>query len=193
MSTITVSGSTGIAAAQSGEIVQMVYGTNYSQGTKVFTAWNTFEEVPGNLRATITPKSTSNKIIISAKLHWGGFYGTTDVAANFRIMKSTNGGTSWSYVGNYNTDAGLGQQATIGVGTGLYRYNMGDTNASSMGDNILMADLNVTSTSSTIYAVHWACGYAPNTRTLYWNRTVNTSNAYNSTHINTITLTEIKG
>ena len=176
-----------------GQPIQMAYGESQNNGSKVFTAWNTFEEVPGGLRATITPKFANSKMIIQAKIFWGGVSGTTDVAANFRILKSIDGGSTWTK-GNmeYSTDAGLGIQSEIGVATGTYMYNMGDGNSSSIQDNILMVDTSADSTASTIYAVHWACGYAPNSRTLYWNRTIAGGNSYNSPHINTITVTEIK-
>lgn len=178
--------------AVTGQPLKWAYGENAVSGTKVFSAWNTFEEVPGTLRASILA-APGQKVIIQAKLFWGGVNTTTsDVAANFRIMKSGNGGSTWTSVGTYATDAGLGQQAAIGVATGSYLYNHGDTNASSIQDNILMVDENVTSTSTVIYAVHWACGYSPNNRTLYWNRTINTLNSYNSTHLNTISLMSIK-
>lgn len=176
----------------SGHTIQMAYGQNTTNGTKVFSAWNTFEAVPGGLECTITPKAVGNIMLIQAHLFWGGSnYQSNDCAANFRIYKSTNGGSTYTSAGTYYTDAGLGQQATIGVATGTYFYNWGDSNASALEDHILMYDT-ISSTNSTIYAVWWACGYAPSSRTLYWNRTVNTGNSYNPTHVCSITVKEIK-
>lgn len=175
----------------SGQPIQQAYGQNITNGTKVFTAWNTFEAVPGGLSCSITPKAVGNIMIIQAHLFWGGSNFTSiDVAANFRVFKSINGG-SFASCGTYSTDAGLGAQATIGVATGDYFYNWGDSNGSALEDQILIYDT-VTSTLPTVYAIYWACGYAPNSRTLYWNRTINTGNSYNPTHTCSITATEIK-
>lgn len=186
--------STGFSAShfQIGQPIQQAYGQNTTSGTKVFSAWNTFEEVPGQLRCSITP-TANNYIILQAHLYWGGWNTTSlDVAANFRFFKSTNGGSTWTTAGTYATDAGLGAQATIGVGTGSYHYNWGDTNSSSLQDNMLVWDENITAGVEHIYCVQWACGYAPSSRTLYWNRSINTGNSYNPIHVCSITATEIK-
>jgi len=179
------------ASYESKQPIQQAYGQNITNGTKVFTAWNTFEAVPGGLSCSITPKAVGNTMIIQAHLFWGGSnYSSTDVAANFRVFKSINGG-AFASCGTYATDAGLGAQATIGVATGHYMYNWGDTNGSALDDHILIYDT-VTSTLPTVYAIYWACGYAPSSRTIYWNRTINTGNSYNPTHTCSITATEIK-
>lgn len=175
----------------SGQPIQVAYGQNTTNATKVFTAWNTFEAVPGGLSCTLTPKTAGNIVIIQAHLFWGGSnYQSNDCAANFRVYKSVGGG-AWTSAGTYATDAGLGAQAAIGVGTGIYMYNWGDSNASALDDHLLVYDT-VSSVAATTYAIWWACGYAPTSRTLYWNRTVNSGNSYNPFHTCSITATEIK-
>lgn len=191
--TIT-SAASGIPASDlpSGAVIQSKRGYNYTTSSKVFSSWNTFEAVPGSLEATITPTAINNKILIAAHICWGGWTISTDVALNFRIFKRIGAG-SFESCGTYNTDAGLGIQSTIGVATGCYKYNQGNGDASFDSDNILIYDT-ATSTSATTYAVYWACGYSPTSRTLYWNRGTGTPEqyAYRPTHTCTITVTEIK-
>lgn len=180
-----------IANYSTGQAVQVAYGENTTNSTKVFAAWNTFEAVPGNLQCTLTPRAVGNTVVIQAHLFWGGSqYTSNDCAANFRVYKSV-GGAAFVSAGTYATDAGLGAQATIGVGCGFYSYNWGDTNGSSLPESLLVYDT-VTSNATTIYAIYWACGYAPTSRTLYWNRTVNSGNSYNPFHTCSITATELK-
>jgi hypothetical protein len=130
-------------------------------------------------------------VIVQAHFAWGGWVTTTDVSAIFRLYKSTNGGSSWAAAGTYSNTVAPGSSANSGVATGCYKYNQGDTNSSFDSDDILIYDT-VGSTASTIYALWWACGYEANSRTIYWNRSVNTGNSYNPTHTCTIVATEIK-
>lgn len=192
------SSANGIPASDlpSGAVIQSNRQQNQTQATKVFSSWNVFEEVPGTLRATITPTAVGNQVLIAAHIAWGGWSNSIDVAANFRIRKlvaSGNPQASFQNAGGYTTNAGLGIQSTIGVATGCYKWNQGNTNSSWDSDDILISDT-VSIVSPTIYGVFWACGYAPNSRTLYWNRSIESSQgiSYNPVHVCTITVTEIK-
>lgn len=177
-------------AFSSGSVLKAAVGYNYTTGTRVFTTRNTWEAVPGGLSCTITPSAVGNIMVISAHIAWGGWNGTTDAAANFRIYKNVNN-TGWVSCGNYSSTAPNDSNSTTGVATGCYKYNMGDSNGSFDSDDILIHEV-VTSTDPTIYAVWWSCGYERNSRTLYWNRPVNTGNSYNPTHTCTISAMEIK-
>jgi hypothetical protein len=190
---VTITGSsTGLlpGAFSSGTILQTTSGYNNTAATKVFSGDGTFEDVPGNLRTTITPLAVGNTMVISAHLHWGGAYGTSnDISANFRIYKSTNSGSTWSLAGNYST---ANATAFANCATGHYTYNWGDGNASNFNDHILIHET-VASTSQTIYAVHWAAGYsASGARTFTWNRPWGLGNDYNPVHVCTIQAYEVK-
>jgi len=190
---VTITGSSvGLlpGAFSSGTILQSTSGYNNTSATKVFSGDGVYEEVPGNLRTTITPLGVGNTMVISAHLYWGGSYGTTnDIATLFKVYKSTNSGSTWSLAGNYSTQHA---SAAANVATGHYTYNWGDSNASTFNDHILIHET-IASTSQTIYAIHWASGYsASGARTFYWNRSVNTGNDYNPVHVCTIQTYEVK-
>ena len=182
----------------SGAIVNSAIGYNVSTSTKSFASYNTFEEVPGTLRATITPKAVGNIMILHAHLNWGGWTRTQDIGMNFRVRKSYDNGSTWVEVGpsqngtsSYITGNAGGYAPAAGH-TGSYKYSKGDGNASTEKDSLLVHDI-VTNLTSTIYAVHWGQGYAPGIRTAYWNRTINgIANGYQPVHTCTITATEVK-
>ena len=190
---VTFKGSEGLAgAAAFGSPLQIAVGQNLTTGTKVFTSRNAYEEVPGNLRATLTASDPNNYIMIRAHIAWGGWGSATDVAAGFRIYKSTNSGSTWQRFGPHYPEVEGGSSIQHGVATGTYKYSQGDTNSSFDSDDILIID-RAGSTSSTIYGVFWCCLYEANSRTLYWNRSINTGNAYNPVHTCTIAAYELRG
>lgn len=190
---VSFKGSEGIAgAAAFGAPIQIALGQNTSTGTKVFTSRNSYDEVPGTLRATLTPNDANNYIMIRAHIAWGGWASTTDVGAGFRIYKSIDNGSSWLRFGPHYPEVQSGTGQPQGVATGVYKYNQGDTNSSFDSDDILIID-KAGSTSSTIFAVFWSCLYEANSRTLYWNRSINTGNAYNPIHTCTIAAYELRG
>lgn len=193
MSFVISSTSTGQNYSQmpNGSVLQSAVGRNDTKSTKVFTARSVWEEVPGTLRCTLTPKESGNIVVVRSHLFWGGWNNTVDVSAIFRIFSSTDNGSTWNAFGNYQSTIVGATGSAQGVATGKYKYAQGDNNASAMSDNILIHDT-VSSTSPHIFAVFWACGYEANSRTLYWNRTINTGNAYNSRHFCSIQATEIK-
>lgn len=181
----------------SGAIVNSAVGYNVSTSTKTFASYNVYEDVPGNLRATITPKAVGNIMVIHAHLHWGGWSRTVDNGTNFRVRKSYDSGSTWVEVGpSQNGTSSYISGNTAGYApafchTGSYKYNKGDGNYGNEKDSLLVHDV-VTNAVSTIYAIHWACGYYPG-RTFYWNRgPAAHANPYNPAHTCTITVTEVK-
>jgi hypothetical protein len=173
-----------------GAVIQTKISQNTTTASKVFSAYNVFEDVPGQLRNTITPTRVGNYIVAHAHLMWGGWYNSSsvDVGTLFRLVKSFDGGTTWVPAGNYSQSVSVPEG---GVATGVYKYNQGNNDSSYDSDELLITD-RVTSTASTIYAVHWACSYAPTIRTIYWNRSTNTGNSYNPNQLCTIMANEVK-
>ena len=171
-----------------GGVVQSAIGYNFATGTRSFPSRNVYEHVPGILQVEMTPKEVGNIIIIKAHIAWGGWTSSTDVAANFRLFYSTDGNRSFSPFGNYAPHV----VEAAGVATGCYKYNQGNDNSSFDSDDILFS-APVTSTAPHTFAVFWACGYEASTRTIYWNRSINTGNSYNPTHTCSIQAIEIKG
>lgn len=169
-----------------GGVVQSNISYSFGNGSRQFPSRNVYEEVPGNLRVEMTPKEVGNIVIIKAHLMWSGWTRTNDVAANFRIMYSTDGNRSWQPFGVYAPHV----VDAAGVATGTYKYNQ-DSADSSDSDDILISDA-VKSTAPHTFALFWACGYDTN-RTLYWNRSANSGQAYNPTHTCSIQAIEIKG
>ena len=198
---VSFRGSDGFAGLlKRGAPLQSRFGLNTTASTRVFPSRSVFEEVPGSLRCTLTPYDKDNQVEVRCHLAWGGWTRTStgigtfsgiDVSALFRIYKSINNGASWTIHGQYSPSENTSISGSIGIATGCYKYNQGDTNSSFDSDDILVVD-SAGSTSPTIFALFWACGYEANSRTIYWNRSINTGNSYNPTHTCTIVATEIK-
>jgi hypothetical protein len=197
---VSFRGSGGIAQALPiGGEVQTAVGRNTSTAAQVFAVRSQFEPVPGKLECTLTPTSANSIILVRAHIAWGGWTGrsSTDVGVGFRIYRSTksaSGAQQWTPHGQYltsNIPFLTNNNSPLGVATGVYKYNQGDNNSSWGSDHILIADRAYT-TDSTTFAVWWCCLYEAGSRTLYWNRSINTGNSYNPTHTCTITATELK-
>ena len=204
---VSFRGSGGIAQALPiGGQIQTAVGLNTISATKVFTVRSDFEPVPGKLECTLTPTSANSIVLVKAHIAWGGWTRTNtavtsasgiDVGVGFRIYRSTNdnkGMQRWIPHGQYNTSNIpylTNNNSPLGIATGCYKYNQGDTNGSFDSDDILIAD-RVNSTDPVTFAVWWACLYEAGSRTIYWNRSINTGNSYNPTHTCTITATELK-
>lgn len=185
---LSLKGSSGLRGnLPMGGVVQSAISYSTGSGTRVFPSRNIYEEVPGTLRVELTPHEVGNIVIIKCHLMWGGWTRSNDVAANFRIMYSNDGNRSWQPFGVYAPHV----VSAAGVATGTYKYNQGDGNSSIDADDILIS-APVTSTARHTFSVFWACGY-DTTRTLYWNRTINSGNSYNPTHTCSIQAIEIKG
>jgi hypothetical protein len=90
---LTVTGGVAGSSLPAGSIIQVTQtaanGFGYNGSTSTFT------EVSTNLRASITPSSSSNKIIYSIS---GGRLSYTSAPTNFsiEIRRSTNGGSTWT-------------------------------------------------------------------------------------------------
>lgn len=186
---VSYKGSNGLQGSlPMGGVVQSAINYSTAVGSRVFPARNVYEETPAALRVEIKPKEVGNIIIIKAHFAWGGWNGTTDVAANFRIMYSTDGNRSWAPFGVYAPHV----VDAAGVATGAYFYSQGNADSSMDSDDILIS-APVTSTAQHTFSIWWACGYDASTRTIYWNRGVNTGQSYNPTHTCSLQAIEIKG
>lgn len=244
-----------------GAVLQSAVGYNTSSSSKVFpNSYHQWEEVPGQLRASLLPTDYRNNFHVEARVNWGGWSGTTDVAVVFHIMYSHDNGTSWYAFGdsgqgtnNYTssgvrTEAGgtgdflrgrdragsytpsgtmdyhqayyyawwrpefhknftyqkdsngyiYGSIGNANIGSvvhgGLYRYNLGDGNAS-VGDEVLLVsdrlDSHAQGPVPVIFAVMWGIAYS-SARTVYWNRSIGSGNSYNPISTCSIQVTESK-
>ena len=196
MSKFSINGSdTWAQSGADGTIVNVAHAVNTTTAAKVFTSRSIYEDVPGTLKCSITPKSAKNMFIVRAHLYSGGWTTALDVAPLFRVYWGFDSscpntfGPLWgdaAYYANLNLPHG--------VNAGTYKYGKGDNNASSLPDLILTAGsipFNTSTTSPVYFAIKWAAGYEANSRTLYWNRAINTSNAYNPIHTCTMTVSEV--
>lgn len=160
-----------LEAASTGKILQVVSTTK----TDTFTSTNTsFVDITG-LTVTITPSSTSSKILIIAQVSHsqGGSFGS-----QIRL----NGG---NVAGNYVGDAGTGQQQAV---SGLLMHSSFRGDYSVFNSSLNYLDSPAT-TSATTYAVQIACG---NGGTVQVNRSNvdNTNTAY-TRGASTITVMEV--
>jgi hypothetical protein len=192
---VSFKGSKNWAGAQfNGAVIQTAVGYNTTNSTKVFAARSTYEEVPGTLRCSLTPKFANSAFIVRVHLYWGGFTGGTDVATMFKIGWGTAAGQYPMTLGPLWNEGQISENKsqTSGVNTGSYYYNFGDGNHSACPDSILtIGNAYNGDTSTKHFALLWACGYEASSRTLYWNRTINTGNAYNPNHTCTMTVSEV--
>lgn len=192
---VSFNGSNGFAGNQyNGAVIQTAYAQNTTTGTKVFSSRSVYEEVPGTLRCSLTPKFAQSAFIIRVHLYWGGWNGSTDVAPLFRVYWGNSAGSYPYPVGPLWNDGQLSNNVsqTHGVNGGWYYYAFGDGNHSATTDNILtIGTANNGTTSTKYFALMWACGYEASSRTLYWNRAINTGNAYNPIHNCTMTVSEV--
>lgn len=177
-----------------GAILQTVFSTNTTTGSKVFSSRSVYEEVPGTLRVSLTPKSRNSVYIVRAHLYWGGWNTGTDIAPLFRVYWGTSAGSYTRPLGPlYNEGQLPGDLSSpSGCNDGYYVYGFGDNNCSAFPGHILTAG---TANDSTLnqkhFALMWACGYEAGSRTLYWNRGIGTGNAYNPIHNCTLSVSEI--
>jgi len=181
-------------ALPNGAVLQTAVATNNTPASKVFSSRSVYEEVPGTLRVSITPRSKYSVFVARAHIYWGGWNGSTDVSPLFRIYWGSSLGSYTKPLGPFWGGGAVSGNANYphGVNTGTYHYGFGDNNHSAQSDQILTVGTANDGTSNTKYfALMWACGYEANTRTIYWNRSINTSNAYNPYHNCTLAISEI--
>ena len=176
-------------------VINVAYAYNTTTGSKVFASRSLYEDVPGTLKCSITPSSTKNSFIVRAHLYSGGWNGSTDVAPLFRVYWGFDSTCPYPFGPLWTEQAGYAtRNYPHGVNAGQYRYGRGDNNSSAASDLILTAGSIPfpTAIPSTVhFAIKWACGYEAGSRTLYWNRAINTGNAYNPIHTCTMTVSEI--
>jgi len=80
----------GVPTGGGGGIIQIISNTSGTQATSQSTSWSTT-----GLEATITPKSTSNKILIQVSGPMTGFAGGSgDQQGALKIYRGGSGGTS---------------------------------------------------------------------------------------------------
>ena len=190
---VSFKGSDGwIGGLPQGAPIQVAVGYQSASATRVFPSRSTYEEVPGGLRCTLTPTNANNQVVVKAHFAWGGWNTTTaDVGAGFRILKKFGTSQTWINHGSYFPDIPTTVNVPSGVATGVYKYAQGDTNSSFDSDDILIVGP-AGSTQPITFALHWCCLYEAGSRTLYWNRSINSGNSYNPTHTCTITAMELK-
>lgn len=192
---VSFKGSEGwLGAQRNNAVIQTVVGQNTTTGSKVFSSRSVYEEVPGQLRVAITPKFKNSIFIARVHLYWGGYNGSTDVAPNFRVYWGTTAGVYPNALGPlwYGGQIPENKSLPHGVHTGTYYYAFGDSNASTVYDQILaIGSANDGTVNTKHFALQWACGYEASARTLYWNRGINTGNAYNPIHTCTMTVSEV--
>jgi len=129
------------------------------------------------LSATITPFSSSSKILILCTLHLTTGNQTAGVAAV--LKRNSTSICLGDASGNMTRGSGGGTGAAI---------------SSRLISNIQMSFLDTPSTASAItYTAHGKTGYN-STQTLYWNRELDTTNGSQVTRVpSTLTLMEIAG
>jgi len=178
-----------------GAPIQVAYSYNTTTGSKVFSSRSTYESVPGTLRCNLVRGNANSNFVVRAHLYWGGYNASIDVAPLFRVFWGTTASTCDNtlgplWQGGHN---GSNVSVTSGANAGYYRYGRGDNNASTEVEYLLTAGgvPNVGSGASIYFEVKWAAGYEAGSRTLYWNRGINTGNAYNPIHTCGMTVTEV--
>lgn len=190
--------STTSQVSNKGTVLQVAYGENTTSSTKVFSSRSVYEHVPGYLYTSLTRKSTSSYFVARAHIHWGGFNASIDVAPLFRVYYGNNLTDTNRVLGPLWQSGRMASNTSVthGVNAGHYRYGKGDNNSSSEVDFVLTSgavDTFLAYEGLPIYfAVKWACGYEANSRTLYWNRSINSGNAYNPIHTCGFTITEVE-
>ena len=162
------SGVPSAAKLPAGSVLQVVQAVKTDTASSISASWN---DITG-LSVSITPTSSSNKILVFADINFG-----TNANNGFAFFKLVRGSTD-VYIGNA---AGSRTRATTG-------------SASSGGANTIHCGINYldspATTSSTTYKIQWFC---QNTvQTIYLNRVYNDSDSSDfSRNPSSITVMEI--
>jgi len=152
----------GIVAASPGSILQVLHAFKSDPFTTQVLIANGGEAIPG-LGLTITPKSTSSKILISFSVTGNGTNGATQI-----YFKLRRGSTE---IGNGNTDGTRPNATPV-----LTRSYFNDNNVSC---NISFQYLDLPNTISPVtYQLY--VGSEGNNGTIYVNRTHNQANTVNN-------------
>jgi hypothetical protein len=169
--------SQGTTTLPTGSVLQVVSATLKSAVAISSNETNTY--VASGLTATITPSSTSSKILVSVNMFYGfGPSGTM----HFRLARGTD---STICIGDTGLSNQLRDTAAVRTNGTPYVLEM---------NSIPMQHLDSPSTTSaTTYSVMITMGASYNTN-MYVNRTHSADNGnYNPRGTSTITLTEIQG
>jgi len=133
----------------------------------------TFTDIPG-MSVSITPSSTSSKILVSTSLSWGS---AANPYGGVRILRDSS-----NIAIGPNTSSG-DTRATFGLQGVDNAYRL-------MCDNFQLLDTAVSTTSAVTYKLQWSTGVV-----LYLNRvnTLQSGNANTVSGVSTITVMEIAG
>ena len=129
----TLSAITGLPAGVGGKVLQVVQANN---STQTGTSSGTYTDI---VSASITPSSTSNKILVVA--HASGLYSSTPGAFG-RVQITHSGGTT--RVSGTAPNIGTGGASSVGVGSASISYLDSPS-----------------STSAVTYKIQFACPYTP--------------------------------
>ena len=126
-------------------------------------ASGTAVQIPG-ATVTITPKSSSSKILIFARLHGENSAGNgADMGVN--VYRATSGNN-----GNVNSGASAGSRARVMQNLGV-SYNKADNYESTPEHNTVFALDSPSTTNSITYSIRIYNTHPSNSRTFYYNRT----------------------
>jgi hypothetical protein len=176
MAATKLTGRVAAANAPSGSVIQVVQFSTTATGT----VGNSAAQAPGPFQATITPTSTSSRILVQITAHIGmndndsrytGFWvrrnGTDIVVGN----KGGNNGTNVSFTGN---------------------FQVGNVTPVVTQANFVYLD-SPNSTSALTYALWWQADFIGGPRINYFNRPDNLSDAMRLWTPSSMVLSEIAG
>jgi len=159
------------AGASGGGIIQMITATSTTAETSTST---TYTDITG-LTCTITPRSTSSKILIILS-----------------VTGSNNGFGMMVRLLRSSTEIGVG--VAVGSRTGVTLGNFYNTDTNSTFNNTNHFLDSPATTSATTYKAQYRLGDAQQSNTVFINRTAGDANAsYTARGISAITVMEISG
>ena len=165
----------GVSGISTGKVLQVVQSTITSAAVQNINAGSNYDW--SSFSASITPASTSNKVLITAMLSLVG-------ESSHPFYLKIKNGTSGSYLsGSRGNSSGSKEQVTTGIPTQSNDYTMG---------NVYVEFLDSPSTTSAVQ-YYFTISHGSNTqRAIYINQTDADTNSYQySRGISTLTLKEI--
>jgi hypothetical protein len=181
----TAAGGTPTAASLglnvTGSVVQVVTNVVSAQNSSTSSS---LVEVNTSFRTTITPKSTSNKILVTANICYGGvdnLYGIGE------IYRSINGG-SYSLVSPQGIKSGGSSQTAAFLLFSHSNSNEGSKTRHEIG----MFEDSPNTIQPVIYTLYYATMFGSLNLTINRSST-NSNNSYERPSVSTITLMEIAG
>ena len=162
-------------AITSGKLLQVVQSTITSAAVQNINAGSNYDW--SSFSASITPASTSNKVLITAMLSLVG------ESSHPFYLKIKNGTTGSYLSGSRGNSSGNKEQVTTGIPTQSNDYTMG---------NVYVEFLDSPSTTSAVQYYFTISHGSNNQRAIYINQTDADTNSYQySRGISTLTLKEI--